>query len=219
MLTKKYFAGRLQEISSSYERSLFASREAATIEIMASILKREIFIVNGSVADIGCGDRFLKPEFEKRKMNYSGYDIEDGDFEIDPIPADEKSFDLIVSYSLIEHLHDPSNILAEMRRCLKPGGHVILETPNWHYSQHDFYNDYTHVKPYTPGSLTSLLTHHGFIVLGDFPNVRCKSNWFYTNHNRYFFASHLPFTGSKKFVPSFLKGRARGMFLVATLET
>ena len=218
MLIDKYFTGRLQEMRATSDRATFAAREVATIEIMASIVQRELFVASGNVADIGCGDRFLQSEFEKRGMNYSGFDIQDGNFEIDPIPASNKSFDLMVSYSLIEHLSDPSNLLSEMLRCLKPDGHIIIETPNWHYSQHDFYNDYTHVKPYTPCSLISLLNHHGFIVLGDFPNVRCKSNWFYTNQYRYFFASHLPFTGSKKFVPSFLKGRARGMFLVATLE-
>ena len=138
-------------------------------------IKRDILKSGTDVADVGCGDRFLEPEFEKLGMNYEGYDIEDGNIETDPINVRENSFDLMVSYSLIEHLHDPSNFLSEANRCLKTNGIIVIETPNWRYCKNDFYNDYTHVKPYTPTSLKTLLNHHGFNALGDFPNLRCKS--------------------------------------------
>ena len=214
MLIEKYFAGRIKEIGSADDRARFAARELGTIEILADIVQRNLLPLDGSVADIGCGDRFLQPEFEKRGMNYSGFDIEDGDFETDPIPAENNCFDLMISYSLIEHLRDPSLLLSEMARCLKQEGHLLLETPNWHYSQQDFFNDYTHVKPYVPDSLRSLLNHHGFSVLGDFPNLRCKSRFAYTSQFRYQLAAWRPFTGGKPFLPSFLQGRARGTILI-----
>ena len=214
MLIEKYFTGRLQKLGMTNERAAFAAREAATIEIIASIVQRDLLVSGGNVADVGCGDRFLQPEFERRNMNYSGFDILDGDFETDPIPVDDNSFDLMVSYSVIEHLNDPSNFLSESLRCLKPDGHLIIETPNWHYSQRDFFNDYSHVKPYVPDSLKSLLDDHGFYVLGDFPNLRCKSRYAYTSQFRYQLAALRPFTGGKAFVPSFLQGRARGIVLI-----
>jgi SAM-dependent methyltransferase len=46
------------------------------------------------------------------------------------IPLDDASFDLIVAFEVIEHLHDWPALLAEVRRLLAPGGQFIVSTPN-----------------------------------------------------------------------------------------
>jgi len=43
--------------------------------------------------------------------------------------ADEK-FDLVVSSECVEHTPDPAKAVLEMLRVLKPGGHLVLTTPN-----------------------------------------------------------------------------------------
>lgn len=43
--------------------------------------------------------------------------------------ADE-SFDLVVSFEVFEHLEAPKEYLAECRRVLRPGGRLVLSTPN-----------------------------------------------------------------------------------------
>jgi SAM-dependent methyltransferase len=46
-----------------------------------------------------------------------------------PLPFPSASFDVVVSLETIEHLLDPDELLAEIRRVLAPGGYLILSTP------------------------------------------------------------------------------------------
>ena len=48
-----------------------------------------------------------------------------------PLPFRGASFDLVTMFDAIEHLHgSPRYALGEIFRVLRPGGHVIVETPN-----------------------------------------------------------------------------------------
>ena len=46
------------------------------------------------------------------------------------IPLVAASFDLVVSFQVIEHLEDPSVYLEAVGRLLRPGGSAIITTPN-----------------------------------------------------------------------------------------
>jgi SAM-dependent methyltransferase len=46
------------------------------------------------------------------------------------LPFDSDSFDLIWCSEVIEHLQDPAFAMSELRRVTKPGGTLILTTPN-----------------------------------------------------------------------------------------
>lgn len=48
----------------------------------------------------------------------------------DPLPFRDGSFDALFAGELVEHLPDPRPAMAEFRRVLKPGGTLILTTPN-----------------------------------------------------------------------------------------
>lgn len=52
-------------------------------------------------------------------------------FELDTFPFEDKTFDLVLCMEVIEHLaYSPNHMLTEAHRVLKPGGTLLLSTPN-----------------------------------------------------------------------------------------
>ena len=47
-----------------------------------------------------------------------------------PLPFDSNSFDVVHMAEVIEHLAHPDRAMEEIRRVLRPKGHVIISTPN-----------------------------------------------------------------------------------------
>ena len=47
------------------------------------------------------------------------------------LPFADNSFDLVTANMVFEHVETPLELLAELRRVLKPGGRMIVLTPNW----------------------------------------------------------------------------------------
>lgn len=59
-------------------------------------------------------------------------DVHAFDYTTQVWPFPDNTFDLITHYDLIEHIHPPlKHTFNEMYRVLKPGGHIILTTPNF----------------------------------------------------------------------------------------
>ncbi|MFP7675705.1 glycosyltransferase [Marivita sp. S0852] len=57
--------------------------------------------------------------------------LEAANSERDPWPYDDNSFDLVTGMEILEHLAlDPYFVFSEANRVLKPGGHLLLTTPN-----------------------------------------------------------------------------------------
>lgn len=46
------------------------------------------------------------------------------------IPLRPGEFDLVFSQGVLEHFHDPNEIVKEQRRVLKQGGYIVIEVPN-----------------------------------------------------------------------------------------
>jgi len=108
------------------------------------------------------------------------------DIESDRFPFDDGLFDVIFSKSLIEHLFDPTNFMEECLRILKPGGRIILMTPDWSSQAKIFFDDYTHRQPYTVTAIRDILkifrfqgvsseTFHQLPVLWRFPALKIMS--------------------------------------------
>ena len=57
-----------------------------------------------------------------------GYDVFRGT--IEAMPERESSFDLIVGWMVLEHLHDPIHSLQKLSRLVKPGGSLVVSVPN-----------------------------------------------------------------------------------------
>jgi 2-polyprenyl-3-methyl-5-hydroxy-6-metoxy-1,4-benzoquinol methylase len=57
-----------------------------------------------------------------------GVDVHAGTIDSVGLAAD--SFDVAVLWDLLEHVRDPAGLLAQVRRCLRPGGLLFVETPD-----------------------------------------------------------------------------------------
>jgi SAM-dependent methyltransferase len=69
-------------------------------------------------------------------------------------------FDTVVSFQVLEHVPEPSQLMAEMARVLAPGGKLVLTAPHiWgiHEEPHDYYR-------FTPFGLRHLAQKAGFEV-------------------------------------------------------
>jgi SAM-dependent methyltransferase len=97
------------------------------------------------VLEIGCGrggfSRYLASngadlvaaDFSPAAVEMAARGL-DGDVvvaDIEAIPFEAGSFDLVVSLDTIEHVPNPTRAVAELTRVLKPGGKLVLTTNNY----------------------------------------------------------------------------------------
>ncbi len=139
-----------------YQRSILAYHKAAEI-------------VSGSVLELGTGsgygiaviaphaERFLTVDkktpshelltgsgnVEFRRMNFPP---------LEGIPAE--SFDYVISFQVIEHIRRDARAIEEVHRVLRPGGKLIISTPNKPMS---LSRNPWHVREYTHDGFSELL--------------------------------------------------------------
>lgn len=84
-----------------------------------------------AVLELGSADNsFLELVVAKTGGRPTGLDIIRGDNLNKPFKVKPDHFDLVIAHEIIEHLYDTEAFLREIYRCLKPGGYLILSTPN-----------------------------------------------------------------------------------------
>ena len=213
-LKNEYFNSRLRDLSiendsSSPSRELLATREIATFKSLCQIKGFDPKLDGTTLLDVGSGDQFLRLALDG--TNYIPLDIDDLDFESEALPVPDNSVDILFSLAVVEHITDIGHFMSECFRVLKPKGIIYLSTPNFRYYFRDFYNDPTHVRPFTDVSLRKTVEYYGFKSVEVFPSARCKSDWFYKGKYRFTKCAYLPFLGTNKWAPSFLCGRATGI--------
>ena len=112
----------------------------------------------GVNVDLGAGNRGFSCACEERGVESHPLDYPDFDLESSDIPLPDGSVDFATMNAVMEHIASPGHTLSEVRRTLRRGGLLFIRTPNWRIDYRDFYNDPTHVKPYTPKSLRLTLS-------------------------------------------------------------
>ena len=112
-------------------------------------------------------EKLIVVEPQPLALDLPGVEVIAGDFEtLDPAA----SADIVVAFEVFEHLVDPDRFLAMARRCLAPGGILLMTTPNGQSLEVERLGEksnvlpFDHVRIYNPGSMRTVLNRAGFGV-------------------------------------------------------
>jgi len=118
---------------------------SAVIELNTQIHDRVIELLQaetrGNLLDVGAGDGTLAERLRDEGFDVTAIDLFTADFRPDDIriksadlnegiPFPDGNFQVLVTTEVIEHLENPWFFVRELYRVTKPGGLVILSTPN-----------------------------------------------------------------------------------------
>lgn len=123
----------------------------------------------GLLLDLGCGPRPYMMLYAPYCDKTLGADLPDSPFPKDKIdiyctatqiPLDANSVDAVLSTEVMHDMAEPDDMLAEVKRILRPGGNVILTTPFVVPIVDGVYDHYR----YTEHGLRYLLDKQGFEI-------------------------------------------------------
>lgn len=132
-----------------------------------AVYLRDRFKIGGTLLDVGCGRGDFLRAFQRAGFDAKGIEGEERDeeqnviggvnLESDTIPIKDSTVDVVFTKSVLEHIHQPDKMMEECYRVLKPGGRIIAMVPDWQTCMYIYYDDHTHVQPYTVNGLRDLL--------------------------------------------------------------
>lgn len=136
------------------------------------------------ILDNGCGRGEFLHAFSSLGMETYGTDISSYckdakvvDLNTDKLPFPDDYFDAVFSKSVIEHIENTEHYMSEMKRILKRGGVLILMVPDWETQYIIFYQDPTHIHPYTVKSMDRLLNMFEFRDIKAEKFIQLPSTW------------------------------------------
>ncbi len=139
-----------------FQRHLIAYKEAAKL-------------INGIVLEVGSGEGYGIVELADKAQKYIAIDKYDSPIEkglkeqnniefhkmnVPPLKFEDNSIDFVVTFQVIEHIKDDEKFVQEIHRVLKPGGKLILTTPNILMS---LSRNPWHIREYNPTEMKDVL--------------------------------------------------------------
>jgi 2-polyprenyl-3-methyl-5-hydroxy-6-metoxy-1,4-benzoquinol methylase len=183
-----------EEIDEFYAQHYYGRqnlRFKALVEVPIRLFRRQRsrkilrLMDSGRILDIGCGRGRMLDEFKRRGWETFGTELseqaagaarEEFGLNVRSIPLEDwgfedKFFDAITLWHVLEHLPDPRATLREVNRILKDDGLLVVSTPNFDSFQAKiskekwFHLDVPrHYYHFSTGTLTQMLESVGFRV-------------------------------------------------------
>jgi SAM-dependent methyltransferase len=147
-----------------------------------SVIQRRL--ATGDVLEIGSGSGYGMQMVSPYVRSYTAVDkkkpreeyIESNcRFYYEQLPylrnIEDESVDTVICFQVIEHIKDDHGLMKEIRRVLRPGGCVVMTTPN---RQTSLTRNPFHVREYTPREMQALVQGHfpGADVQGIYGNEK-----------------------------------------------
>ena len=150
-------------------------------QILLQILDRYIGS-NGSherkILDVGCGTGTMLTHLAAYGKAHGvdideeavGYCLERGLEDVQlgeaaQLPFDDGSYDLVTALDVVEHLDDDVGAFREMRRVLRPGGHLLVTVPANPFLWGDQDEVNLHKRRYVSSELRDRVVESGFDVI------------------------------------------------------
>jgi SAM-dependent methyltransferase len=110
-------------------------------------LRQSANFAQGRLLDVGCGrkpyrDLFTVTSYIGIEMPFASQTAADVYASALALPFTDAWFDTVLSTQVLEHVPEPAQMLMEIARVLRPGGYLLLTTPQtWglHHVPHDYY--------------------------------------------------------------------------------
>lgn len=161
--------------------------------------------LNGkNVAEVGCGHGLISILLSRKCKNLTGYDVDQEaivyakalgqKLKIDNIEfrsyngafsPNEKTYDVVISMDVIEHVNDPMEFLKNLYKILRPEGVLIIGTPNGLIAERNKCiikgHSKFHIMEYTPNELLEFLYKSGFAIKSCFSNKNISGGGYAIN--------------------------------------
>ncbi len=136
------------------------------------------YIENKIVLDIACGEGYGSNIISRKASFVYGVDIDEMTIQnakkkylqsnleykignATNIPFEDNTFDVVVSFETIEHHDKHDEMIAEIKRVLKPEGIIIISTPDkLFYTDKPKYNNKYHVKELYKNEFSNLISKY-----------------------------------------------------------
>ena len=121
--------------------------------------------VSGDLLDLGAGNQPFRPWYEPLARSVVAVDVAPAPglsvlSMASPLPFRDGSFDAVLCTSVLEHVDNAEDTIAEIARTLRPGGRLIITVP-FLYPTHEAPYDFWRTTHY---GLARILRRHGLEV-------------------------------------------------------
>jgi ubiquinone/menaquinone biosynthesis C-methylase UbiE len=122
----------------------------------SSFLAEKVRFVEGVDVDPDAID-FARTTYRQSNLSYHCADLQS------MLPFPEETFDAITSFETLEHVSDQTKMTSEFHRVLKPGGILVISTPDRKMSERIGLDNHFHVAELSKREFVDLLSR-SFIV-------------------------------------------------------